>query len=170
MTEIVLARSTSDYRSISALAHKIWSDHYTPIIGTEQVTYMLEKFQSVSAIENQIKKGFFYYLLQNNSKPVGYFAFQKQGASLFLSKLYVRSTARGKGIGKCAISFLEKRANEMGVSKIRLTVNRYNTLAIKAYIRMGFLIVEAIVQDIGNGYVMDDYVLEKKIGEHITKK
>lgn len=146
---------------ISDLARTIWTEHYTPIIGPAQVSYMLEKYQSSLAIDNQVKDGLSYYLLHNQHKPIGYFAFQDKGNSLFLSKLYVLKDQREHGIGKIAISFLEKYARKLGVSKIELTVNKYNTVAIKAYLQMGFKNVGAIVQDIGNGYAMDDFALEK---------
>ncbi|WP_149275252.1 GNAT family N-acetyltransferase [Pareuzebyella sediminis] len=163
MPEIKLANNRTHYQIIADLAHKIWAEHYTPIIGGEQVSYMLEKYQTPLAIENQVSQGFSYYLLQDHHTPVGYFAFQNKKDALFLSKLYVLKIKRGNGIAKFAISFLEKCARDLGMLKIELTVNKHNTLAIAAYLQMGFKNVAAIVQDIGNGYVMDDYVLEKII-------
>jgi hypothetical protein len=34
---------------------------------------------------------------------------------------------------------------------------------VQAYERLGFRIVEALVMDIGGGYVMDDYKMEKVV-------
>jgi RimJ/RimL family protein N-acetyltransferase len=82
---------------------------------------------------------------------------------MFLSKLYVLNSARGNGIGRMALAFMEKQTRELNLKKIKLTVNKLNTNSIKAYEKIGFINIEAIVQDIGNGYVMDDYVLEKII-------
>jgi ribosomal protein S18 acetylase RimI-like enzyme len=163
MTEIILATTLEDYNTIDALAKTIWTEHYTPIIGQEQVSYMLDKFQSTNVIEQQIKDGASYYLLVYNDNPVGYFSYSKKGDALFLSKLYVLSSARGNGIGKKAMNFMETKVIELGLKKIQLTVNKYNYNSINAYEKMGFINVKAIVQDIGNGYVMDDYVLEKEI-------
>lgn len=163
MTKIILATTLEDYNTIDALAKTIWTEHYTPIIGQEQVAYMLNKFQSTKVIEQQIKDGASYYLLVYNENPVGYFSFSQKGDALFLSKLYVLSTARGNGIGKKAMNFMETKVIELGLKKIELTVNKYNYNSIKAYEKMGFINIKAIVQDIGNGYVMDDYVLEKEI-------
>lgn len=158
---MIPARTGTDYKVIEGLAKTVWTQHYTPIIGERQVAYMLKKFQSASAIEDQVEKGIFYYLLLFKDRPVGYFSFSKKGDFLFLSKLYVLNAARGKGVGKAALSFLESHARELGLKKIKLTVNKDNTHSIRAYEKMGFFNLEGIVQDIGHGYVMDDYVMEK---------
>jgi ribosomal protein S18 acetylase RimI-like enzyme len=163
MTTIVPAQTRVDYEAIADLANRIWTEHYTPIIGEQQVAYMLEKFQSVLAIEDQVEQGFSYYLLTHQNTYVGYFSFSTNDEYLFLSKLYVLNSARGNGIGKAALSFVEEQVKERGLGKIQLTVNKYNFNSIKAYEKMGFINSKAIVQDIGSGYVMDDYVLEKVI-------
>lgn len=163
MTTIVPALATEDYTTVADLADCIWTEHYTPIIGKQQVDYMLEKFQSAHAIKNQIVQGYSYYLLVYQGTPVGYFSFRKNEDFLFLSKLYVLSSARGNGIGKAALLFVEEQVRERGLKKIQLTVNKYNLNSIKAYEKMGFINARSIVQDIGGGFVMDDYVLEKVV-------
>ena len=55
---IVKAGSNQDFSQIETLAREIWEEHYTPIIGAEQVAYMLDKFQSVAAMQKQIKEGY----------------------------------------------------------------------------------------------------------------
>jgi len=163
MTTIVPAQTRANYLIIADLANLIWTEHYTPIIGEQQVAYMLEKFQSALAIEDQVEKGIMYYLLLYQDTHVGYFSFSKNEESLFLSKLYVLNSARGNGIGRAALSFIEVQAKKLNLKKIKLTVNKFNTNSIKMYEKLGFVNIEAIVQNIGNGYVMDDYVLEKVI-------
>ena len=163
MTTIVPAQTRANYKIIADLANLIWTEHYTPIIGEQQVAYMLEKFQSALAVEDQVEKGIMYYLLLYQDTHVGYFSFSKNEESLFLSKLYVLNSVRGNGIGRAALSFIEAQAKELDLKKIKLTINKFNTNSIKMYEKMGFVNIEAIVQNIGNGYVMDDYVLEKVI-------
>jgi GNAT superfamily N-acetyltransferase len=163
MTTITPAQTRVNYKRIANLAKIIWNEHYTPIIGEQQVSYMLKKFQSATAIENEVDKGIEYYLLTHQGVCVGYFSFIKGEEFLFISKLYVLKTARGNGIGKAALSFMETRAKELGLKKIRLTVNKFNSNSIKAYEKMAFVNIDAIVQNIGSGYIMDDYVLEKII-------
>jgi RimJ/RimL family protein N-acetyltransferase len=104
-----------------------------------------------------------YYLVLHQAIPVGYFAFSKKAESLFLSKLYVLDSMRGSGMGRLALTFIEAQAKELQLKKIELTVNKYNSSSIQVYEKMGFITIDAIVQDIGNGYVMDDYVLEKSV-------
>lgn len=161
MTQIEPAKTKKTYKIIAGLAELIWTEHYTPIIGEQQVAYMLEKFQSAIAIEDQVANGVLYYLISFQDKPVGYFSVSREEDFLFLSKLYVLRSARAKGLGRAAISYMEDLAKDFDLQRIRLTVNKFNTNSIKAYEKMEFLNVDAIVQDIGNGFVMDDYVLEK---------
>jgi RimJ/RimL family protein N-acetyltransferase len=163
MKTIIPARTKADYNTIVDLANRIWFEHYGPIIGEQQLAYMLENFQSALAIEEQVAKGMMYYILLHQDTPVGYFAFSRKKESLFLSKLYVLISMRGNGIGRMALTFIEAQVKELKLKKIALTVNKFNTNSIRAYEKMGFINIEAIVQDIGNGYVMDDYVMEKSV-------
>jgi ribosomal protein S18 acetylase RimI-like enzyme len=149
--------------SVAALAREIWTEHYTPIIGREQVEYMLARFQSTPAIAEQLTDGYLYFLIKEAGRFIGYLSVQLKEGELFLSKIYVMSSHRGKGVGRKAILFAEELAKEKGIGKIVLTVNKNNTLAIKAYEAMGFMKVEALVQDIGGGFVMDDFKMEKEI-------
>ena len=163
MIEIRLATQKDDFEQIEKLGKVIWREHYTPIIGTEQVEYMLHKFQSVSAIESQILEGFEYYSLYIKEHVVGYLSFVKKEDSLFLSKFYLSKKERGKRIGKFALEFVVDKASVLGVKKISLRVNKYNSIAIKAYEKMGFETIDSIIMDIGNGFVMDDFVMVKTI-------
>lgn len=162
MTEITLA-TPNDYKEIADIGFIIWNEHYTPIIGSEQVAYMLDKFQSEKAIQQQVKEGFEYYLITFETVPVGYICVKKKRDTLFLSKIYVLSDYRGKKIGKTAMQFVERRANTLHCNSIELTVNKYNVNSIKAYEKLGFKTVEALVMDIGNGFVMDDYRMVKNL-------
>jgi ribosomal protein S18 acetylase RimI-like enzyme len=150
----------TEIEQVSSLAREIWQDHYTPIIGVEQVEYMLSNFQSVRAIEQQIQDGYEYYLLINNDIPVGYMSYGFESNYIFLSKIYVLSSSRGKGIGKKAIQYVVKSAEKSKLNFIRLTVNKNNTQSIAAYQKIGFIVASEQVKPIGNGFVMDDYVLE----------
>ena len=66
------------------------------------------------------------------------------------------------------IEFLQELAREKGLSKITLTVNKNNTDAIRAYEQFGFTNLGVFVQDIGNGFVMDDYKMEKVVRRRRT--
>ncbi|HXY54401.1 MAG TPA: GNAT family N-acetyltransferase [Nitrospirota bacterium] len=148
---------------VESLAREIWTEHYVAIIGIEQVDYMLDRFQSKRAISEQIRDGALYFLMKEDEEFIGYIAVQPKGSELFLSKIYVRSSSRNRGYGKKAVRFAENLALEKGLRKIVLTVNKNNANAIKAYEKMGFRNVGPIVQDIGNDFVMDDFIMEKAV-------
>ncbi len=163
MINIVEVKNLKDIKETAMLAHSIWNEHYIPIIGKEQVDYMLANFQSEQAIKEQIDEGYRYFLTYNNGKAVGYFAIlaDSKDGSLFLSKFYVDKDFRGQGIGRHCISYMEDICKANGLNRIWLTVNKYNSSSIKAYEKLGFRKVEELVQDIGNGFIMDDYRMEK---------
>ncbi|GAA3590145.1 GNAT family N-acetyltransferase [Flavivirga amylovorans] len=163
MIEIIVADTTNSYLQIAKLADVIWREHYIPIVGKPQIDYMLEKYQSAIAIEGQVENGFEYFLMTYDEIPVGYISIKKEDESLFLSKIYVLNTYRGKKIGKTAMLFVEEKTKSYQLKNIRLTVNINNTNAIKAYEWLGFINVGPLVTDIGNGFVMDDYQMVKKI-------
>ena len=160
---IIAVKDQVQISEIVTLADEIWREHYTSIIGKPQVDYMLENFQSFDAIKSQIAEGARYYLISYQQSPAGYFSFYEKKHTLFLSKIYVKSSLRGKGLGKKAISFIEDEAKRIGLTSIVLTVNKNNEWSIIAYKKMGFEINRPLVMDIGGGFVMDDYEMEKKI-------
>ncbi|MCI1954768.1 MAG: GNAT family N-acetyltransferase [Oscillospiraceae bacterium] len=150
---------------LAALAKIIWEEHFTPIIGAEQVAYMLEKFQSGPAMRGQMEhEGFRYYFFLWDGGKAGYTGIRKDGASLFLSKLYVRKEYRGRKIARAAVGFLLGLCRKEGLEKIWLTCNRHNTGALGAYRALGFSVTRRQVTDIGSGFVMDDDVLELPAG------
>lgn len=106
MIAIVPANKTKDYKIIEHLAHTIWHEHYVPIIGKAQVEYMLDTFQSETAILKQIHdEGLEYFILTFNKIPAGYIAFKKEDKHLFLSKLYVLEAFRGQKNRKNSYEF-----------------------------------------------------------------
>ncbi len=148
---------------VESLAREIWTKHYTPIIGREQVEYMLERFQSEQAVMQQISVGILYFLIKTDEEFIGYIAVHPRKDELFLSKIYVRADRRGRGYGKKAVQFVETLAQARRLNKIVLTVNKNNVDSIKAYEKMGFKNTGSLIQDIGNGFVMDDYKMEKTV-------
>ncbi len=153
--------SEPDIRTVEQLGRQIWTDHYVPIIGSKQVEYMLDKFQSFDAISAQIAdQDFWYFLIQYQASPVGYIGLQREADTLFLSTIYIMDSARGKGLARKGVDFSCQFARDHEMSKLELTVNRNNTAAIAAYEQMGFTRTGQQVTDIGEGYVMDDFVFE----------
>ncbi len=151
---------------VATLATEIWHEHFISILSLEQIDYMVEKFQSVSAMLNQMKnQGYQYYMMMLNGNLIGYCGIkeEKEEKNLFLSKLYLHKKYRGHGYASLAFQFMIDLCKENGYQKIWLTVNRFNDNTIKVYEKKGFIKVRTQVVDIGNGFVMDDYIMEKPI-------
>lgn len=149
--------------TIAGLAKEIWQQHFTPIIGAEQVAYMLERFQSYPALKEQLGEGYEYFLLNLEGTPIGYSGIHQEDKTLFLSKIYIKKAHRGNGYSSQVIDFYTSLCRERGLSLIWLTCNKNNTNSIGAYEHMGFRKTRTQVADIGNGFVMDDYIMEKKL-------
>lgn len=161
-----------DIALVAQLADEIWREHYVSIISMEQIDYMLDKYQSIAAITDQIhQEGYEYFLfLVNDSAAAGYMAIQEEEEQLFLSKFYVQKEHRGKGYASQAVRFLEQLCTERGLRRIWLTVNRYNESSIAVYKSKGFRVEREQVADIGNGFVMDDFIMVKEIGVPSAEK
>ena len=145
---------------LSALATSILREHYDPIVGKIQNDYMLDKFQSVKGITEQIEHGYIYYWAKYDGKNVGFIGFYPVDNKLYLSKFYIDKTYRGKKIGRKLFHFLINYAKERGLKSIFLNVNKYNYDSIKIYEHFGFVKIRDEKNDIGHGYYMDDYVYE----------
>jgi len=163
MIHILPATSLTDYKCISELAQIIWHEHYIKIISLEQIDYMLEKYNSVKSIEKRAQEGVLFYYLTYNNVPAGYIAIEKEVDFLYVSKLYVLKAYRGKKIAKSAMLYVDSMAQEHGLSKIRLHVNKYNTNSILVYEKMGFVNTNSIITEIGEGFIMDDYEMVKNL-------
>jgi len=155
--------SPDDIRAVEDLAGTIWNESYRGIISQEQIDYMLEEFQSYAAIKKSISSGYLYYIITLDDKRVGYIGVLPENRKLFLSKIYVCSKYRRNGIASFAIGCLKEMAFEKRWKSIYLTVNKNNTGSIEFYKKIGFRIASEKIADIGNGFVMDDYVMELRL-------
>jgi len=154
----------TDIETVADLASTIWNEYYVPIIGQEQVNYMVNAFQSAESIERQMKsENQEYYLIYHLAEPCGYICIKLSGNDLFLSKFYIIKQRRGTGLGKEGLNFIIHRAKELGANSITLTVNKNNINSIKTYYKLGFQNTGSIVTDIGAGFVMDDYTMKLDI-------
>ncbi|MFA5658401.1 MAG: GNAT family N-acetyltransferase [Oscillospiraceae bacterium] len=162
--EFVAVKTEAQIDTLAKIADEIWHEHFSAILSPEQIDYMVDVFQSYSAINEQLKKlGYSYYFLEADSNPIGYIGLKQENNKLFLSKLYILKEYRGKGYASRAFEFLEEMCREKHLKAIWLTVNRNNETPIKVYEKKGFVTIREQVSDIGNGFVMDDFVMEKEI-------
>lgn len=149
--------------SLSAVADDIWHEHFTPIIGEAQVDYMLDKFLSPEALVEQINSGYEYFLLSYDYTFAGFVGIHEENNSLFLSKLYIHKDFRGKKIASYMFQKLIEICKLRGLKKIWLTCNRHNTNTLAVYEHLGFKTVREEATDIGDGFVMDDYIMEYEV-------
>ncbi|MDO9522807.1 MAG: GNAT family N-acetyltransferase [Methanocorpusculum sp.] len=158
-------QTAEQIQEVAELAETIWTEHYTSLIGSAQVSYMIEKFQSAPAITEQIRQGYRYYLMKCDGISVGYTAIlsQPMEKSLFLSKIYVEKSYRGRHFTSQTVAVLKEICRKEGLTKIRLTVNKGNHTSIAVYEHLGFIKVRDVVTEIGEGYVMDDHIMEATI-------
>lgn len=159
--QIKTASSDSDIKQIAKLADIIWHEHFPSIISEEQINYMVKKFQSYEALKDAVENGGYkYYMAYLDGDFCAYLGFKcEDGKTIFISKVYVRADKRRKGI---ASAMLERLKNDYhDVKKWYLTVNKSNSGSIEMYERSGFKTVREQCSDIGSGFVMDDYIMEK---------
>ena len=157
------AVNKEDIREISKLARKIFEEYFTPMIGFEQVDYMLKKFQSEEALSKQIRDGCKYFMVLEDNKLAGYFAIKPEENRLFLSKFYLDKEYRGLGIARKMMEEIIKFSQSQTLPAIYLTVNKKNERTINIYKKFGFEIIKSVETDIGQGFFMDDYIMEKKL-------
>lgn len=148
--------------TVEKLAVEIWNEYFPAIITQSQIDYMLYKYQSASAIKEQIDHGTVYYLLYSQRMAVGYISLipDKEHHQLQLSKIYLLKNVRGRGYAADIFRFILVFMQQQQLCSLWLTVNKYNSSAIAVYEKLGFLITKSVVMDIGNGFVMDDYRME----------
>lgn len=165
MVSVKLAENNDDIKKIAALAEIIWHEYFSSLLSPEQIDYMVEKFQSYEAISEAVNNdGYKYYMAYCGDDLCGYLGYHNEGGgTVFISKIYVRADMRRKGIASAMLERLRK--DEKGVDKWYLTVNRYNSGSIAVYEKRGFKTVKEQVTDIGSGFVMDDFVMEKHFTE-----
>jgi diamine N-acetyltransferase len=156
--------NTAQVADVARMAREVWDEYYVPLIGRAQVDYMVARFQSAEAMQAQIDSGYEYFQIQQSDQIIGYAAVRLDVAEarLFISKLYLLAAHRKSGAGRKTLDLIEHRARERGAKLLWLTVNKGNP-SVRAYERLGFRIAEAIVMDIGGGFVMDDFRMEKPL-------
>ena len=147
---------------IQQLADKIWRKHYPSIITIEQIDYMLDKMYSVESLAEQMNNGHQFTILKIDGLAVGFVAVSKKAERhYFIHKLYVDTTQHRKGLGKLLLDKVE--ADYQDAEHFSLTVNRQNFKAINFYFKNGFVIDEVADFEIGNGFIMNDFVMKKEL-------
>ena len=166
MTVTIEPLADDDVGSLCSLAAKIWREHYPPIIGAAQTEYMLAQRYAPAIVRAELTQPALWWDVLRESRRIVAFASSFPAGSareMKLDKLYVHPGHQRHGYGGMLLTHVCGRARRLGYDKVILAVNKRNGSAIAAYRKHGFEIREALVKDIGRGFVMDDYIMEKAL-------
>lgn len=162
----LLEATIENSKTIREIAYKTWPLTYGNILSREQLEYMLDLIYSDEALNDQFeKKEQLFYLICEDEKTLGFIAIAhnyKNEPITRIHKIYLLPETQGKGIGKKVIEEIKKMALENYSRSLSLNVNRFNQ-ALHFYKKIGFEIIDEVNIDIGKGYLMEDYVMEKKL-------
>jgi ribosomal protein S18 acetylase RimI-like enzyme len=155
--------TAEDIPLIRELTFKVWPQTYASLLTQEQIDYMLEMMYSHAALQKQMNNGSQFIFACENEEPVGFAAFFEKTPLIFkLDKLYILPSQQGKGTGRYVIDYIIDEIKKKGATALQLQVYRQNK-ARNFYEKLGFTILEKKDFDIGNGFFMNDYIMEKKI-------
>jgi ribosomal protein S18 acetylase RimI-like enzyme len=165
MLEIVCGRlRDAEVDALIDLAGAVWRAHYPGIITPEQIEYMLAQRYKAPLVRQLMARGDLWLAARAGDELVGFaHGHTLQDGDYKLDKLYVHNDWQRHGIGGRLVDEVARHAREHGAARLLLRVNRQNQNAINAYLKHGFRVATLIVEDIGNGYIMDDYVMTKEI-------
>ena len=154
--------AAADIDSVCRLARTIWQSTYPALITQEQIDFMLEDRYAPAALQAQLDSPLqAWRVVWVADQITGFAHAMLDGADCKLDKLYVHPDSQRQGIGNALLAAIRDWARQHAARRLWLQVNRGNAPAIAAYAKYGFRIVESRVFDIGNGFVMDDYVMEQ---------
>ena len=163
------ALTDADFETLARLAETIWRAHYSKIISNAQIDYMLagrytpEKLRLYLNADDR-----WLMLLRLDNRAVGYCSYaltedhggMKPG-EMKLEQLYLLPEYFGQGLGSLMLRHVEEQARGAWMRTLVLQVNKRNDIAVAFYRKAGFTVREEAVFDIGDGFVMDDYVMVK---------
>ena len=162
---MIRVAGTSDIPKLRELAQTIWRACYPRIISAEQIEFMLGWMYCEEEIRRQIENGVTWELIETKEGgPVGFLSYHSEpDGRVKLEKLYVLPTMQGMGIGSCALAHVLEQAKRMGATAVWMQVNKKNQQAVAAYRKAGFRVAQEAVFEIGGGFVMDDYLMERAV-------
>jgi GNAT superfamily N-acetyltransferase len=165
MAEIeVGALRLEEAEALAELARTIWHAHYPAILSAAQIDYMLEQRYKPGLIRQTLARGDRWDVARAAGELVGFaHAYPVSDGDFKLDKLYVHPDWQRHGIGARLLERVAAHARDHACTRLLLRVNRQNAQAIAAYLKYGFQVATVIVEDIGGGFVMDDYVMVKAL-------
>ena len=165
----ILPLAEDDIDALIELAGVIWRQHYPGIISMEQIDYMLAQRYTPELVRAQLQRADAWWdKVLARARMIGFVQYElcereQHPYVMKLNQIYVREDHQRQGHGGRILAHVEERARRRGCDHVRLYVNRYNANSIAAYRKYGYAIAQTAVTVIGGGFVMDDYVMEKKL-------
>lgn len=159
----IIKVSKKDVFRIKKIAELTWPDTFKEILSEEQIRYMLNWMYSLEVLAIQIENGHQFYILTDNGIDLGFIGTELNFPSIGntkIHKIYVLPESQGKGVGLKLIEQVEMVSKANNIISLTLNVNRFNK-AIDFYLKNGFKIIKEENIEIGNGFLMEDYVMEK---------
>ncbi len=168
-----------DQEALALLAGDIWREYWPALIGEAQTEYMVAQFQSLEAIKRDMaadEEPYEYWFVLSDAadakseaeagagaRIVGYTGGHTEAATnrFFISKIYLLAEERGRGYASSIIHFYDELCRNRGLGAMYLTVNKHNDLGTRAYLGKGFKVIDSVESPIGEGFIMDDYIMEK---------
>jgi len=155
--------NADDIPLIRELCYKVWPQTFASILSQDKIDYMLEYMYSAASLKKQMDEGSQFILVSENDEPVGYAAYLHKDHNIYkLDKIYVLQSQQGKGTGRFVVDYVVHEIKKKGATALQLQVHRQNK-AINFYEKLGFVIIEEKDFDIGEGFFMNDYVMERKL-------
>ena len=127
------------------------------ITDIEVITQMMQDFYAIDnyPMDVEVAKNLFQEFISNEhlgkswmiyseNEIVGYiiltfiFSFEYGGKIAFVDELFIKETARGKGIGKEAIQFIQREVPKLSLKLLYLEVEPHNENAQKLYLAHDF--------------------------------
>lgn len=162
----IIPATVSDIPTIQSIAHQTWPDTFGNILSSGQISYMLEWMYSEQSLTEQIEdKKHQFYLGKEGNNFLGYISIEvnyNNSRKTKIHKLYILPQSQGHGAGKILLQRVEKESKKQGDTVLSLNVNKFNK-AVGFYEKIGFCITGSEDIDIGNGFLMEDYIMEKEI-------
>jgi len=152
-----------DIPLIRELTFKVWPQTYASILSQEKIDYMLEVMYSPGSLQTQMNNGSQFIFVYENEEPAGFAAYLEKAPSVFkLDKIYILPSQQGKGTGRFVIDYIIDEIKNKGATALQLQVNRDNK-AKYFYEKLGFVVIDYKDFDIGHGFFMNDYIMQKEL-------
>jgi len=160
---IIAADTVEHFDLIEGLARRIVPDFYAPFFERATAEYLVESGHTAAALAAQAGKGDRHFLIEGDGRPVGYFSLAVEEERILLSHFYVLREFRGRGLGQLAMDFIHREVTTMGGRRIELFVLRENSAAVGLYRKNGFVVAEEVLTRLGNGAVLEDFLMRKDL-------